>query len=267
MSARTWLAAAAAAAVAVVSAAGIVSPAASASVQLSHRSGVTKVTSPHWAGYAAVADKGTRFRYVAADFDFTGPGCPLPNSPSQGAVASDWIGLDGFGRNHGPAEQIGLSVGCGPDHISWWLWYKGASGGKDDLLFCEIGGCADSPNFGDRINLSVYFNGKSYRFIYDDVTMKVVRKFYLSCRKCRNANRSAEVINQIEAGGGYNPGGYTVDFFGVRVTSVSGRAAAMAPQPRHWTTDEITMVDPAGINGAFPSALLRHGRAFHVTAG
>jgi hypothetical protein len=156
-------------------------------------------------------------------------------------------------------------VNCGQDHISYWLWYKGASGGRNGLLFCEIGGCGGSPNFGDRINLSVYFTGNTYRFVYDDVTQKVVRKFYLRCRKCRNANGSAEVIDQIDSGGGYNPGGYTVDFFGVRVTSASGRRGTMAPQPRRWTTTVITLADPAGINWAAPSALLRGGRAFHVT--
>lgn len=267
MTMRSWLAAVAAVAVAAVSAAGVVSPVASASVELRHRSGVTKVTSPDWAGYAALAGKGTRFRYVAADFDFTGPGCPLPDSPSQGATASEWIGLDGYGHNHGPAEQIGLSVNCGQDHISYWVWYRGASGGRNYILLCTIGGCRNSPSPGDRIELSIYFTGKSYRFIYHDVTMKVVRKFYLSCRKCRNANKSAEVINQIDSSGGYNPGGYTVDFFGVRVTSASGLHGTVAPQPKHWTTTEILMVDPASTNGATPSALLRHGHAFHVYAG
>ena len=97
--------------------------------------------------------------------------------------------------------------------------------------------------------------------------MKVVKKFYLGCAKCRNANASAEVINQINSGGGYNVGGYTVDFFGVRVTSARGLHGTVAPQPRHWTTAEISMVDPNSTNTATPSALLRHGRAFHVYAG
>jgi len=265
MSARSWLAAVAAAAVAAVCAAAMVSPAASASAQLPHQAGVRKVTSPDWAGYAALADKGTRFRYIAADFDFAGPGCPLPDSPDQGGGASEWIGLDGYGHNHGPAEQIGLWVDCGPDHISYGAFYHGASGGRT-FLSCTIGGCANTPNFGDRINLSIYFNGKSYRFTYDDVTMKVVRKFYLSCRKCRNLNGSAEVITQVGGSGGYSPGGYTVNFFGIRVTSAAGLHGTVAPQPRRWTTNEISLVDPAGINGATPSALLRRGRAFHVVA-
>ena len=97
--------------------------------------------------------------------------------------------------------------------------------------------------------------------------MNVAKNFYLGCAKCRNANASAEVINQINSGGGYNVGGYTVDFFGVRVTSARGLHGTVAPQPRHWTTAEIFMVDPASPNGATPSALLRHGRAFHVSAG
>jgi hypothetical protein len=73
MSAKSWLSAFAVAAVAMASAAGVVAPAASASAALPYRSAVKKATSPDWAGYAALAGKGTRFRYVAADFDFAGP--------------------------------------------------------------------------------------------------------------------------------------------------------------------------------------------------
>ena len=154
--------------VVVVGAAGTVCPAASASVQVQHRSGVTKVTSPDWAGYAAVADRGRHFRYVAADFDFTGPGCPVQNAPNQWGIASEWIGLDGYGHKHGPAEQIGLSVDCGSEsvpHISYWAWYRGASGGGT-FFGCTVRGYPNTPNFGDRIDLSVFFNGKTYRFIY-----------------------------------------------------------------------------------------------------
>ena len=41
----------------------------------------------------------------------------------------------------------------------------------------------------------------------------------------------------------------------------------VAPKRRYWTTAQIFLVDPAGISGASPTALLRQGRAFHVYGG
>ena len=144
-------------------------------------------------------------------------------------------------------------------------WYRDASGRVHGFLSClpALNTCPSGPNPGDKVQLSVYYNGRSYRLIYDDVTARVHRKFYVRCSTCRN--NSAEVINQ----GDYQaPGGpvhaMTVDFFGVRVTSAGGKHGTVAAQPRYWTSTEITMVDSAGSDLAVPSALLRHGRAFHV---
>lgn len=264
MLARSWLGAVAAVAMAAVCAAGSGSPAASASVQVQHRSKVTKVTSPDWAGYAALAGKGRHFRYVAADFTIPNTECNTTDAPGAFAVAAQWIGLDGYGRNHGLAEQIGVSESCGSaavPHFQIWAWYRGASG-SGSFLLCTAGGCAGSPNPGDKVALSVYFTGKTYRLIYHDVSAKVLRKFYLRCAKCRNTNASAEVINQVNSAD--DSVGYTVSFFGVRVTSTTGRHGTVAPQPRYWRTDQIFMADPAGTYTAVPSALLRQGRAFHV---
>lgn len=260
MTMKSWLAAVAAVGVAVVAAASTVSPAASASVQLPQRAGVTKVTTAEWAGYAALAAKGRHFRYVTADFTIPTVGC------SSGVTVSQWVGLDGYGHGHGTAEQIGVSELCDftGEHPTFDAWYSGASG-SDTFLFCvDIGGCPQGPHLGDEIQLSVYFNGKTYRLSYHDVTLKVHRKFYLRCAKCHN--KSAEVINQVSSGGGALSG-FTVNFFGVRVTSADGRRGTVAPKRRYWTTAAIFMVDPASTNVASPSALLRQGRAFYVGGG
>ena len=261
MTMKSWLAAVALVGV-VAGAASTVSPSASASVQLPQRSDVTKATSADWAGYAALADKGKRFRYVAADFIIPGLGCNTTDTPGAWVTASQWIGLDGY--NHGTAEQIGVSETCEQDvpYISYGAWYRGASGSGHFLgCFDAGGGCPMGPNPGDRVQLSVYFNGKTYRLIYHDVTAKVYRKFHVRCAKCRN--KSAEVINQVNSVSD-GAGVYAVNFFGVRVTSATGRRGTVAPQPRNWATAQIFMVGPARTNVAYPSALLRQGRAFHV---
>jgi hypothetical protein len=261
MTMKSWLAGMAAAGVALA-----VPAAASASAQLTHQGGEKKVTSPTWAGYAAVADKGTKFRYVAAEFTILWPSCPGFQG-GESALFSQWAGLGGY--NHGTAEQIGVSETCvdftSGDHTWFDAWYRDASGDVHAFFSCapSLETCPKGLNPGDTIQLSVYYNGKSYRLLYDDVTTRVHRKFYVRCPSCRS--NSAEVIEQ----GDINAVGapvhlMTVDFFGVRVTSADGTHGTVAAQPRHWTSTQITMVDSAGHNLAVPSALLRHGRAFHV---
>src|SRR5260370_26558559 len=83
-------------------------------------------------------------------------------------------------------------------------------------------GCAAGPpcpiSAGDRIELSVYFNGKSDRLILRDVTKGTSKRFYFLCPKC---GKSAEVIS-VAASTATNPPLTllsNVSFSGVRVTS------------------------------------------------
>ncbi|HEY2641067.1 MAG TPA: hypothetical protein VGI66_14435 [Streptosporangiaceae bacterium] len=261
MTMKSWLAGLAAVGVALA-----VPAAASASAQLTHQGGGKKVTSRTWAGYVALADKGTKFRYVAAQMTIAWPTCP-GFGPGDSALFYQSAGLGGY--NGGTAMQIGLREICAPalgygGYTEFDAFYRDASG-QHDFLSClpALNPCPRGPNPGDKVQLSVYYNGTSYRLLYVDVTARVHRKFYVRCSTCRN--NSAEVINQ----GDYQAPGppvhaMTVDFFGIRVTSADGTHGTIAAQPRHWTSTKIIMVDSASRDLAVPSALLRQGRAFHL---
>ncbi len=262
MTRKSWLACLAALGVALA-----VPAAASASTQRTPKRGETKVTSRTWAGYVALADKGTKFRYAAADFTIEWPICP-GFGPGDSASFYQWAGLGGY--NHGAAQQIGVREICAPaigygGYTEFDALYRDASGQVHVFLSClpALNICPRGPNPGDEVKVSVYDNGKSYRLLYDDVTGRVQRKFYVRCSACRS--NSAEVIDQ----GDYQAVGspvhtMTVEFFGVRVTSASGKHGTVAAQPRYWTSTEIIMADSGGHDLAVPAALLRQGRAFHV---
>ena len=270
MTIRSWLAGVAAVGVVAAGAAMAAAPAASASGQLPHPAVVKKVTSLKWAGYAALADRGKDFRYVAADFIVGSPSVCHTNDNQPGGVSTtQWIGLGGY--NGGSTEQIGVFESCAfMDDVEWEFgaFYSGTSGSGGFFGCLEVHGdtCPGGIDGGDRVELSVYYNGRSYRLILRDVTKKISRTVYLRCRKC--SSKSAEVIS-LAASTATNPPLTAIsgiNFFGVRVTSADGKHGTMTPQPRYWTTAEITRLDSAGDTVGKPHPLLRQGRAFSVSA-
>jgi Peptidase A4 family len=268
MTTRSWLASLAAAGVVAAGAAMAAAPAASASGQLPHPAAVTKVTSQKWAGYAVLADRRKDFRYVAADFFV--PSADVCHGQEQpgGVTTTQWIGLGGYSR--GITERIGVVESCDfmvDDELDFGAFYSGASG-SDDFFPCVVHGntCPGGVEGGDRVELAVYYNGKSYRLTLRDVTKKISKTVYERCSKC--SSKSAELIS-VAASSATNPPLAllsNVSFFGARVTSADGKLGTMAPQPRYWTTAEITRLDSAGDTVGKPYALRRHGRAFSVLA-
>ena len=269
MTIRSWLVGAVTAGVVAAGAAMGAAPAASASGQLPHPAAVKKVTSQKWAGYAALADKRKYFRYVAADFIVPSPPdvCNRDDQPG-GVTITQWIGLGGY--NHGITEKIGVTESCDFmdfEELDFGAFYSGTSG-SGGFFGCVVHGnnCPGGVEGGDRVELSVYYNGKSYRLILRDVTKKISRTVYERCSKC--TSKSAEVIS-LAASTATNPPLAllsNVSFFGLRVTSTDGKHGTMAPQPRYWTTAEITRLDSAGDTLGKPYPLRRHGRAFNVFA-
>jgi hypothetical protein len=244
-------------------------PAASANGQLPHPAVVKKVTSQKWAGYAALADRRKDFRYVAADFIVPGLNVCRGQDQPGGVTITQWIGLGGYKR--GITEQIGVVEHCDfmdDVEFEYGAFYSGTSGSGGFFGCLEAHGstCPGGVEAGDRVELSVYYNGKSYRLILRDVTKKISRTVYERCSKC--SSKSAEVIS-LAASTATNPPLAllsNVGFFGVRVTSADGKHGTMAPQPRYWTTVEITRLDSAGDTVGKPYPLLRQGRAFNVFA-
>lgn len=262
MTMKSWLAGLAAVTATVLGAALAVPAAASATARLPQHGGEKKATSPSWAGYVAQARKGQTFRYVAADLTFPAPNYSNMPPAGQNNSALQWIGLNGY--HDGPARQIGLSETCDIDtDVAYYAWYQGPSGPVDFISCTDLGrDCLGGVNPGDRIELSIYYNGKSYRLTFRDVNTNVFRKFYQPCLQCRNS--SAEAINQFFYAGG--DGQVSTGFSGIRVTGTSGRHGTMAAQPGYWTSTRVTMVNPSGRPLSVVSALLRHGRAFRVSA-
>lgn len=269
MTIRSWLAGVAAAGVVAAGAAMAAAPAASASGQLPHPAVVKKVTSQKWAGYAALADRRKDFRYVAADFIVPSQNVCRGQDQPGGVTTTQWIGLGGY--NRGITEQIGVFEHCDfmdDVELEFGAFYSGKSGSGTFFGCLEAHGstCPGGVEAGDQVELSVYYNGKSYRLILRDVTKKISRTVYLRCRKC--SSKSAEVIS-VAASTATNPPLTLlsfVNFFGVRVTSADGKRGTMAPQPRYWTTAAITRLDPAGDTVGKPYPLRRQGRAFSVSA-
>lgn len=269
MTIRVWLAGVATVGV-VAAGAAMTAPAASASRQLPHSAAVNKVTSQKWAGYAALPDRRKDFRYVAADFVVRSPGaCHTDDNQPGRVTTTQWIGLGGYSR--GITEQIGVVETCAfmdDDEFEFWAFYSGKSGSGVFFGCEEVHGdnCPGGVEGGDRVELSVYYNGRSYRLILRDVTKKISRTVYERCTKC--SSKSAEVIS-LAASTATNPpltGLSNVSFFGVRVTSADGKHGTMTPQPRYWTTAEITRLDSAGDIVGKPYPLRRRGRAFTVSA-
>ncbi len=226
---------------------------------------VKKVTSQRWAGYAALAERRKDFRYVAADFIVPSLNvCHGQNQPG-GVTTTQWIGLGAY--NGGIPVRIGVVEIC--DFSKNELFTEGFYSSPTKSGPGGFFGCAAGPpcpiSAGDRIELSVYFNGKSDRLILRDVTKGTSKRFYFLCPKC---GKSAEVIS-VAASTATNPPLTllsNVSFSGVRVTSADGKHGTMAPQPGYWTTAEITRLDSAGDTTGKPYPLLRHGTAFSVFA-
>jgi Peptidase A4 family len=268
MTIRSWLAGVAAVGVVAAGAAMAAAPAASASGQLPHPAVVKKVTSQKWAGYAALADRRKDVRYVAADFIVGSTNECRGQDQSGGVATTQWIGLGGY--NGGITEQIGVTESCtfmDDVELDYHAFYSGKSGSGTFFGCAEVHGstCPGAVEAGDRVELSVYYNGKSYRLILRDVTKKISRTVYARCSKC--SSKSAEVIS-VAASSATNPpltflSG--VNFFGLRVTSADGKHGTMAPQPRYWTTAEITQLNSAGDTVGKPYPLRRQGRAFSVS--
>jgi hypothetical protein len=267
MTIKSALAGAAAVTVIAAGAALAAVPAASASPQSPHPAAVKHVTSKKWAGYAALASRTKDVRYVAADFIVPSPNVCGRQDQSGGVTTTQWIGLGGYSR--GVPERIGVFEHCDFNddvELEFGAVYSGASGSGSFFGCLEAHGstCPRGIDGGDRVELSVYYNGRSYRMILRDVTKKRTRTVYLGCRKCRST--SAEVISIATSTSTIPPltslsGG---NFFGVRVTSADGIHGTMAPQPRHWTTVAITQLNSAGDTIGKPYPLRRHGRAFNV---
>jgi Peptidase A4 family len=215
------------------------------------------VTSSNWSGYAAVAKKHVRLRYVSASFTIPSVNCKKSTLGSQQlAYASNWVGLDGFNSN--TVEQAGVDSYCDstrtPQYDAWYEMYPLAP-----VVY-------DGVNPGDAITVSVYLNGSKYNLSLTDLTTGAKMQTSQPCPShstCRDA--SAEVIT--EDPGSAEPEIDLADFGMVNfttaaVTSANGTHGTLAANSL-WTSSEIVMRDSHKKLMAQPSSL-QGGKAFNV---
>lgn len=215
------------------------------------------VTSSNWSGYAAVAKKNVRLRFVTANFTIPSVDCAKSRLGKEGlAYASNWVGLDGYKDK--TVEQAGVDSFCDstrkPQYDAWYEMFPLAP-----VSFSGVG-----P--GDAITVSVYRNGSKYNLTLTDHTTGAKLQTSQPCPNhsvCRDS--SAEVITE-------DPGNAEpiidlarfgmVNFTGATVTSANGSHGTLAAT-KLWTSSEIVMKDSHGNLMAQPSSL-EGGQAFSI---
>ena len=215
------------------------------------------VTSSNWSGYAAVAKRHVRLRFVTANFTIPAVNCTKSTLGNQHlAYASNWAGLDGFNSN--TVEQTGVDSYCDstrtPQYDAWYEMYPLAP-----VVY-------DGVHPGDAITVSVYLNGRKFNLSLLDHTTGAKMQTSQPCPNhstCREA--AAEVITE-------DPGNAEpaidladfgmVNFTGVAVTSANGTHGTLAANSL-WTSSEIVMRDSHKKLMAQPSSI-EDGKAFNI---
>ncbi len=213
------------------------------------------VRNPFLSGYAAIADRGKRIRYVAADF--TVPAITCSPLGSDGTSDVDYsVGLDGL--TDATIEAVGVWASCDKTGASYGGFYDMAP--RQPVFFGGI-----SP--GDSVAVSVYFTGHQYRLILQDLTTgSIVKKKFQRCpRRSRCLNKSAEVLTEGGGDGSDLASFGLVSYTGARVTSTGGKHGSLRSQRRYWKSAEFVMVNGSGDPLAVPSALDSGGQAFGVS--
>jgi hypothetical protein len=213
------------------------------------------VRNPFLSGYAAIADRGRNIRYIAADFTVPALTCsPLGSKGTSDVNYS--VGLDGI--NDATSEAIGVFAFCDSTGANYSGFYDMAP--RQPVFF---GGIAP----GDSVMMSVFFTGRQYRLILQNLTTgDIVKKTFQRCpRRSRCLNKSAEVLTEGGGDGSDLANFGTVSYTSVSVTSVRGKRGTLRTLRKYWKSAEFVMVNGSGQTLAAPSALHSRGRAFGVS--
>jgi hypothetical protein len=225
---------------------------------LPHLARLAVVKSGNWSGYAAVARKGVRLKFISASFSVPSVNCQKSTLGSSGfAYASNWAGLDGF--NSATVEQTGVDSFCdasgNPQYDAWYELFP-----LQPVVFSGV-------SAGDAMSASVFYTGSGYSITLTDLTSGGKIQTTRPCPRgatCKNS--SAEVITE-------DPGmaAPTVDLAdfgmvnvtGAAVTSLNGTHGSLTASSL-WTSSEILMTNSAGKVMSQPSGLFG-GKAYNVT--
>jgi hypothetical protein len=211
-------------------------------------SGLTKVESGNWSGYANDNTTGKTYSKVAADW--TVPKITCPTKEDQ--LAAFWVGIDGYSSSS--VEQDGTLIECYGGtayYYTWWEMYP-----TNDI---QVVG--DTLRPGDSISASVVRSGTSYTLAVTDSSRS--GDSFSTKQSCSCANSSAEWIAEAPSGSsGVEPLSH---FSTCSLTSATVKTTSKSGTISSFTDDEITMVDSSGRVEAQPGALNGSGNAFSVT--
>lgn len=209
--------------------------------------GLKKVTSTNWSGYA---DTGTGFSTVTGKWkEPSVSGC---NSSSPLEAAVFWVGLDGF--NNGTVEQDGSAAICGGGSpTQYFTWYEMFPA---NLVFV---GSTVKP--GDNIAASVVRAGTKYTLKVTDSTTggnNVSKSATCAASTCKD--QSAEWIAEAPS---TSSGEVQLPKFSTwTLSSATVKAGTKSGTIKSFTDDEITMSDSSPHNAAQPGALNSAGNSF-----
>jgi hypothetical protein len=209
-----------------------------------------------WAGYLA---RGTRFRYVQAQFKLARLNChKTPGTRYDQAQMADWVGLDGWGNK--TVEQDGVGGFCDdgvPSYSAWWETYP-----KPPHYIFDV-------HAGDQFIAIVFYSKGKYKLSLLDYTSGHSFSVWERCGAKRCANSSAEVIT--EDPGKLKSKTYadfpladsgTTEFWNIKVTDQSGLKGNFNTNP--WQDYRMTMTDKHNAVMMTTSSPFASGSAFQT---
>jgi hypothetical protein len=198
------------------------------------------VSSLNWSGYAITANSGQTIKRIQALFTVPNVNCARSTLGTNGAVFSEWAGLDGFTTN--TVEQAGVAAECTSttSPATYFAFYE---------MFPNPGVTFTGVNPGDAIVIVVQRVSTGWNLVLQDRTTGGGFSTVQPCPSgstCRDAN--AEEIT--EDFNGSVPAGFNLADFGIDnqtnllATSGSGRKGSLLSGVL-WTSSTIDMVNGA----------------------
>lgn len=138
-------------------------------VRGAHTSGIvgnaTAATSNNWSGYAVAAAENTFTgkNYVYGQWIVSAVGAG--NCINGPLLASEWVGLDGYGSSD--VLQAGINVACGGSYYVWYEWFTSGCSTNTAALPCYESALSLTVSPGDLIDVAVWYtaapdNGHAY---------------------------------------------------------------------------------------------------------
>ncbi len=215
--------------------------------------------STNWSGYAISADSGQTIKRIQALFTVPDINCAKSTLGTNGAVYSDWAGLDGLFNK--TVEQAGVGASCSSTTAPATYFGFWEMAPNDAFTFTGV-----SP--GDAIVVVVQRVSTGWELVWQDRTTGGSVTTVQPCptgSTCRDA--SAEEITEDFSGSvanGFNLADFALDNqTDLLATSGSGRNGSLGSGGL-WTSDVIDMVDPTGTHHLATPGPLYGGQAFYV---